>query len=113
MIYAHMDVKDDVKVGIKSIVVRHGHQTKSILTGLAAVQVGLLVAAGMAISASPIYYIGTCGSAIASLGAMIWKVDLNSVNDCWWWFRNGCWITGGGISLGMFVEYLVQLLGVF
>lgn len=111
MIYAHMDVKDDLKAGIKSIAVRHGHQTKSILTSLAVVQVGLLAAAGMAIGASPIYYIGTCGSAAMSLGAMIWKVNLNKVADCWWWFRNGCWITGGGISVGMLGEYLVQFLG--
>jgi 4-hydroxybenzoate polyprenyltransferase len=111
MIYAHMDVKDDAKAGIKSIALRHGHQTKSILTSLAAAQVGLLAAAGIAIGASPIYYLGTCGCAIASLGAMIWKVNLNSVADCWWWFRNGCWITGGGISLGMFAEYIVQYFG--
>jgi 4-hydroxybenzoate polyprenyltransferase len=110
MIYAHMDVKDDAKAGIKSMVVRHGHQTKTVLTGLAAMQVGLLAGAGMWIGASPIYFIGTCGSAIASLGTMIWKVNLNSVTDCWWWFRNGCWFTGGGISLGLFGEYLVQYL---
>lgn len=111
MIYAHMDIKDDAKAGIKSITLRHGHQTKSVLTGLAAVQVGLLAAAGVAIGASPVYYIGTCGSAIASLGTMIWKVNLSSVKDCWWWFRNGCWFTGGGISIGLVVEYIAQLWG--
>jgi 4-hydroxybenzoate polyprenyltransferase len=111
MIYAHMDVKDDAKAGIKSMVVRHGHHTKSVLTGLAAAQICLLAAAGTAIGASPIYFIGTCGSAIAALGTMIWKVNLSSVADCWWWFRNGCWFTGGAISLGLLGEYLVQIFG--
>jgi 4-hydroxybenzoate polyprenyltransferase len=111
MIYAHMDVKDDVKAGIKSIVVRHGHQTKSVLTGLAAVQVGLLAAAGVAVGATPVYFVGTCAGAIVSLGSMIYRVKLDSVADCWWWFKNGSWITGGTISFGMFAEYLVQYMG--
>jgi 4-hydroxybenzoate polyprenyltransferase len=110
MIYAHMDIKDDPKAGIKSIAVRHEKDTKAFLTGFAVVQVGLLAAAGAAIGASPVFFIGSCGSAIATLGTMIWKVNLRSVADCWWWFRNGCWLTGGGISLGLFGEYLVQYL---
>ena len=44
MIYAHMDIRDDVKAGIKSIVLRHEANTKNIMTGLAAVQVALLAA---------------------------------------------------------------------
>jgi 4-hydroxybenzoate polyprenyltransferase len=111
MIYAHMDVKDDSKAGIKSMVVRHGDKTKSILSGLAAVQVGLLAAAGVAAGASPVFFVGSCGSAIASLATMIYKVDLKSVPSCWWWFQHGCWITGGGISAGLFAEYLAQYLG--
>jgi 4-hydroxybenzoate polyprenyltransferase len=111
MIYAHMDVKDDAKAGIKSMVVRHGHQTKTFLTGLGAVQVGFLAAAGMAVGATPVYFIGTCASAVASLGTMIYRVNLNSIDDCWWWFKNGCWITGGSISFGMFAEYLTQYMG--
>jgi len=81
-----------------------------VLTGLGALQVGLLTAAGAAISASPVFYLGACGSAMVSLAAMIWKVDLSNVANCWWWFRYGCWFTGGGISLGLFAEYLTQYL---
>ena len=111
MIYAHMDLRDDAKAGIKSIAVRHGDKTKSVLSGLAAVQVGLLAAAGAAAGASPVFFLGSCGSAIASLATMIYKVDLKSVPSCWWWFQHGCWITGGGISAGLFAEYLAQYLG--
>ncbi|CAI7626538.1 unnamed protein product [Penicillium manginii] len=101
MIYAHMDIKDDMKAGIKSIALRHDKDTKAILTGLATVQVGLLGAAGVAAGCGPVFFIGSCGSAILSLGLMIWKVQLKNVRNCWWWFVNGCLITGGGISLGL------------
>jgi len=113
MIYAHMDIKDDVKAGIKSIALRHDKDTKAVLSGLAVTQIGLLSAAGLAVGAGPIYFTGVCGSAAATLGTMIWKVNLKSVADCWWWFRYGCWFTGGGIVLGMAGEYSAQLFGLY
>ncbi|KAG9257649.1 putative para-hydroxybenzoate-polyprenyltransferase Coq2 [Emericellopsis atlantica] len=106
MIYAHMDIKDDAKVGIKSIALKHDADTKKVLTGLATVQVGLLAAAGFASGAGPLFYVGSCGGAIATLGIMIKRVNLKSVKDCWWWFVNGCWITGGTIGLGMGADYV-------
>ena len=108
MIYAHMDIKDDAKAGIKSIALRHDKQTKHILSGLAVTQVGLLAAAGIAIGAGPVFFVGSCGGAAITLAVMIKKVNLKSVKDCWWWFVNGCWITGGVISAGLGGEYLVQ-----
>lgn len=108
MIYAHMDIKDDAKVGIKSIALRHDKETKTVLSGLAVVQVILLAVAGAMAGASPVYFMGTCGSAAASLGLMIWKVKLKDVSSCWWWFRNGALFTGGGIASGMFAEYLLN-----
>ncbi|KAK6368654.1 Para-hydroxybenzoate--polyprenyltransferase, mitochondrial precursor (PHB:polyprenyltransferase) [Lithohypha guttulata] len=38
MIYAHMDIKDDVKAGIKSIALAHEHNTKAVLSGLTFMQ---------------------------------------------------------------------------
>lgn len=111
MIYAHMDIRDDVKAGIKSIALAHEHNTKAVLSGLAVVQTGLLAAAGMAIGAGPVYFVGTCGSALLTTGVMITRVNLKSVSDCWWWFKNGCWFTGGGIALGLAGEYLAKYLG--
>ena len=106
MIYAHMDIKDDAKVGIKSIALRHAERTKAVLLGLALVQVGLLSVSGLAIGAGPLFFVGSCGSAAATLGLMIWKVNLNDVGSCWWWFKKGAWFTGGGITLGLFGDYL-------
>ncbi|TVY15218.1 Mitochondrial 4-hydroxybenzoate polyprenyltransferase [Lachnellula arida] len=108
MIYAHMDIKDDAKAGIKSIALRHDKQTKQILSGLAVTQIGLLAAAGAAAGAGPVFFVGSCGGAALTLAIMIKKVNLKSVKDCWWWFVNGCWITGGVISTGLGAEYLVQ-----
>ena len=110
MIYAHMDIKDDAKVGIKSIALKHEKETKAILTGLAVAQVGLLAGSGLAVGLGTNFFALSCCSAAATLGTMIWKVNLKSVSSCWWWFRYGAWFTGGGISFGLFVEYLETLL---
>jgi 4-hydroxybenzoate polyprenyltransferase len=108
MIYAHMDIKDDAQAGIKSIALRHDKQTKQVLSGLAVTQISLLAAAGVAAGAGPVFFVGSCGGAALTLAVMIKKVNLKSVKDCWWWFVNGCWITGGVISAGLGAEYLVQ-----
>ncbi|TQB67749.1 Para-hydroxybenzoate--polyprenyltransferase, mitochondrial precursor (PHB:polyprenyltransferase) [Monascus purpureus] len=112
-IYAHMDIKDDVAAGIKSIALRYRHNTKALLSVLAVTQVSLLAAAGTAAGAGPIFLVGGCGSAALSLAIMIWRVQLKSVRNCWWWFKNGCLLTGGGITLGLFAEYLAQYLGLY
>jgi 4-hydroxybenzoate polyprenyltransferase len=110
MIYAHMDVRDDAAAGVKSMSLKHAPHTKAILSGLAVAQVSLLAGAGIAAGSGPAFFVAGCGSAAASLAAMIWKVDLHSVDDCWWWFRYGCWFTGGGISLGLAADYILRLM---
>ena len=109
MIYAHMDIKDDVKVGIKSIALRHEKETKGVLSVLALLQLGFLAASGSALEAGPIFYLGSCGSAAVTLGLMIWKVRLKEVSSCWWWFKNGALLTGGGIATGLFADYWVKI----
>lgn len=110
MIYAHMDIKDDAKAGIKSIALKHDAETKKVLTGLAFTQIGFLTAAGIFSGAGPIFYVGSCLGGIATLGIMIKKVNLKSVKDCWWWFMNGCWITGGLVSAGLGLDYIVRYI---
>lgn len=108
MIYAHMDIKDDAKAGIKSIALKHDAQTKQVLTGLAVTQIGLLTAAGVAAGAGPAFFIGSCGGAAVTLAVMIKSVNLKNVKDCWWWFVNGCLLTGGVISAGLGADYLIR-----
>ena len=108
MIYAHMDIKDDAGAGIKSIALAHAKDTKAILTGLGALQVALLAGAGAAVGAGPAFYVLGCGGAVVTLGTMIRRVRLESVESCWWWFKNGAWFTGGGISFGLLVDYMLK-----
>ena len=112
MIYAYQDIKDDAKAGIKSIALAQEANAKAFLSAVSGVQVALLTGAGLAIGAGPAYFIGSCGGAAATLGYMIWKVNLQSVNDCWAWFKKGAWFTGGAISFGLSVEYLLHYLGI-
>ena len=112
-IYAHMDVKDDQKAGIKSIAVKHERNTKWVMAGLAGLQTILLAAAGSAAGVGPIFYFCSCGSALATLGSMTYRVNLQSESNCWWWFRYGCLLTGGGISVGLLGEYLARISGSF
>jgi 4-hydroxybenzoate polyprenyltransferase len=113
MIYAYQDIRDDAKIGIKSIAQAQEANAKLFLSAVSALQVGLLAAAGMAIGAGPVFYAGTCGGAAATLGYMIWKVDLGNVKDCWAWFNIGAWFTGGAIALGLAGEYAMQYLGLY
>jgi 4-hydroxybenzoate polyprenyltransferase len=111
MIYAHMDIKDDAKAGIKSIALKHEKETKIVLSGLAVVQLGLLSATGVVAGLGPVFFVGSVGGAALTLGTMIRRVKLKEVENCWWWFVNGAWFTGGVISLGLAGEYVAHLLG--
>jgi 4-hydroxybenzoate polyprenyltransferase len=114
MIYAYQDIKDDVKVGIKSIARAQEKNAKFFLTAVSAAQVALLAGAGLSIGAGPIYFIGTCGGAAATAAYMIWKVNLKDVKDCGYWFFKGAWrYTGGAITLGLVGEYLAHYLGFY
>ncbi|KAF7513353.1 hypothetical protein GJ744_009774 [Endocarpon pusillum] len=108
MIYAYMDIKDDANAGIKSIALAHEHNTKAVLTGLSIVQIGLLATAGYFSGAGPVFFVGSCGGAGATLATMIYRVRLKEVGSCWWWFKNGCWLTGGSVAAGLLGDYLVR-----
>ena len=110
-IYAFQDLKDDIKVGVKSlpvaIVISQG-RVKWIFAGLAAVQVSLLAATGVLAGAGPIYGIGTVAGTAVSLGMMIWKVQLGVPQNCWWWFKWGAWFTGTTIASGIIGEWFYR-----
>ena len=113
MIYAYQDIADDARAGIKSIALAQEANAKRFLTLVAGAQVALLAGAGLAVGAGPVFFVGTCGGAAVTLGYMIRRVDLGSVEDCWRWFRKGAWFTGGAISVGLLGEYLGQYFGLY
>ncbi|KAI1110569.1 UbiA prenyltransferase family-domain-containing protein [Nemania sp. NC0429] len=107
-IYAHQDLKDDLKVGVKSIAVLLRDQTKLFLWLVLGCMVGLLSAAGLLEQMGWQYYVIAAGGSALSLGAMIANVELKDSASCWWWFRYGFWLAGSAIAGGLFSEYLLM-----
>ena len=105
-IYAHQDIEDDVKAGVKSMAIKFRNYTKMMLSVVAAVQVAFLVLSGVLCGMNWAYFGGTCGGAAINLACMIWLVDLKKPTNCFWWFRNGCWLVGGSVTAGLFGAYL-------
>ena len=108
-IYAHQDVKDDIKAGIKSLAVLYREQTKTLLWQLLALMSSLLVACGQQSQMGYAYYLIAVGGSITSLGLMIAMVELKNSESCWWWFGNGFWYAGGSITAGLLVEYILSV----
>ncbi|KAF4168772.1 hypothetical protein CNMCM6936_001192 [Aspergillus lentulus] len=107
-IYAHQDARDDAKVGVRSLAVRLGDRTKQALSVLAATQVMLLLAAGVACNFSAIYFAGSCVGTAISLAALLWFVDLRHSASCAWWFCPGSHLVGASIIVGLLGEYCVN-----
>lgn len=105
-IYSFQDLRDDLKAGIWSLAVGHRHHAKQFLGTAAAVMVTFLGLVGWLTEAGPIYFLGACVGTALSLGYMVWSVDLETPQDCWWWFYNGHWYVGASVGGGMLGEYL-------
>jgi len=103
-IYAHQDVVDDAKAGVKSIAVKHQKDTKVLISTLAVMQVSLLLATGILGDLGPLYYSGILGAGL-SLATMIWRVDLKQPSECMWWFKNGAWFVRASITPGLLGQY--------
>lgn len=108
MVYAHMDIKDDVKAGIKSIALAHEHNTMAVLRGLAATQAALL-ATSCYLTGVPWVYLTIEGIVLyLALDTMRSKLDLKSVNSCLWYFKNCATVVGLCVSCCLLFNFLVQ-----
>ncbi len=108
-IYAAQDIKDDLKVGVKSPVVRHQSQTRMLLFGAVLTQILLLICIGVVSHASGIYFLCTCVCASIVLRRETMSVDLTDPENCLWWFKKGCLYTGLVISGGFYWEYTMKI----
>ncbi|KAI1080735.1 UbiA prenyltransferase [Whalleya microplaca] len=106
-IYAHQDVEDDMKVGLKSIAVLFSDWTKPLLWLSLSCMITLLFRCGKLLNMGVQYYLITCGGSLLSLGVMIANVELKDSASCWWWFRYGFWLAGGAIAGGLLSEYML------
>ena len=109
-IYAHQDIRDDVKAGVKSMAVRFADSTKTLTAILATGQLALLIITGWQASLSPVYFVVSCGGALISLTSMIVVVDLGRPASCAWWFECGFWLVGGSIVVGLFGSYVEKVM---
>ncbi|KAF7528052.1 hypothetical protein G7054_g10244 [Neopestalotiopsis clavispora] len=106
MIYAHQDLPDDLKTGIRSMAVTFRGHPKLALLGSAALQLGLLLFSGQLMGFSGIYTALACFGVTAANLWIIWRVDLTDSQMCWWWFQYGSIIIGSILSTAMLLEYL-------
>ena len=108
-VYAHQDVRDDLKAGIKSIAVRLLHRTKALLWVLAVVHVGLLGWIGARMQADMWYYLGAIGGNTLVLVSVISQVNLSDPQDCLSWFQAGSLLIGASIVAGLWGEYIARM----
>ncbi|KAK0517142.1 hypothetical protein JMJ35_000297 [Cladonia borealis] len=107
-IYARQDLKEELKVGIKSLAVLYGDRTKVLLWQLLTLMITLLFTSGWLGAMGVPYFLVTVGGATMSIRLMIVRVDLDDTKSCWWWFSDGFWIVGGPIAGGLLAEYIHQ-----
>lgn len=108
-IYAHQDIKDDKKVGIRSLAVLLSRHTKPVLSILALLQVALFVAVGVESGFSVAYFAGSCTAAAVALFSMLGFVNLDKPASCAWWFGSCSRLVGGSIAVGFLGEYMLRL----
>lgn len=111
MIYAHMDIKDDVKAGIKSIALAHKDNTKTVLKGLSAVQIALLAASGVLAGSDGIaFWLGSVAGSAYMLSRVTRQVNLDSVQSCLYWFKAGALMVGNVIAAGLLGSYVEKYI---
>ncbi len=108
-VYAHQDIRDDIKAGVKSMAIRFGDSSKEPATALTTIQVALLSYTGWLAGLSPVYFILTCCGTAVTLGQMIAEVDLKEPFSCARFFHRGFWYVGGSIIMGFAAEYTARL----
>lgn len=108
-IYAHQDKKFDIKAGIGSTALAWGERTKPILNGLTVAQVATFATAGVLNSMGPFFYLGGIWG-FSRLFQQIRKVDLDDPKSCWAAFTGNIQ-TGQILWLGMFLDYILKVLG--
>ena len=108
-VYAHQDIRDDVKAGVKSMAIRFADSMKELATILATIQVTLLFTTGWQAGLSPLYFVFTCNGTAVALGKIIAEVNLKEPSSCAKFFHRGFWYVGGSIFMGFAAEYTARL----
>ncbi|KAI2605354.1 putative 4-hydroxybenzoate polyprenyl transferase [Hypoxylon fragiforme] len=110
-IYAHQDVVDDLRAGVKSMALRFRESTKALAGVLSAVQVLLLALCGYWAGLGPVYFVGTVGGVAVAMAYYLYDVDLKNPESCGMWFHRQFWIVGAAFMAGFAGEYALRLAG--
>ncbi len=108
-IYAHQDIADDEKAGVKGLALRLRDSTKLVASILSVAQVSLLALCGHWSGFGAIYFVGTVGGVAAAMAYYIYDVDLKRPESCGAWFHRQFWIVGAGFMAGLTGEYVMRL----
>lgn len=111
-IYAHQDIEDDEKAGVKGMALRFKDKTKLLTSTLAIGQVVLLSICGILAGFGMEYHIGTVGGVALTMAYFIYDVDLKSPASCGKWFHDQFWYVGAGFLLGLCSQYTTRLSSV-
>lgn len=109
-VYAHLDLKHDLDLGIGSTAVAFRDSTKAFLWLCLGIMASLLVASGMIGRLGYAYFCLSSFGAIWSLSMMISQVDLRHPASCVWCFSNGFKYAGTAIASGLVVEYAMAIV---
>ena len=104
-VYAFQDIRDDTKVGIRSMAIRYQKCIRPLLATLAILQVSLLIATGYVLSANLFYYLLAPALNAALVIWMVRSVDFTNPADCGWWFANTPLLAGPATIAGLAVNY--------
>lgn len=105
-IYAHMDVPDDLRLGLKSTAVLFNNHLKSFIWSLLIAMVALLHCCGVLSGMGLPYFVIAEGGCLVSLGLLIHRLELDSTASCSRSFTKGSWLSSLLIGLGLLAEYL-------
>lgn len=104
-VYAHQDLKDDLKAGVKSVAVAWQGQAKTVLGFLAMIEVGLLELAGVRAGWGFSYTIVAVMGTALVLGTMLRRVNLETPSSCSWWFTHLIYYNGASLIAGLGLQY--------
>ncbi|KAI1202311.1 UbiA-domain-containing protein [Nemania serpens] len=107
-IYAHQDIADDAKAGVKGMALKFKHSTKLLAGVLGVGQVGLLALCGLWAGFGTLYFLVTVGGVGLALTYYICDVDLASPESCGTWFHDQFWVVGTPFIAGLICEYLTK-----
>ncbi|OTB02097.1 hypothetical protein M426DRAFT_13801 [Hypoxylon sp. CI-4A] len=108
-VYAHQDIEDDEKAGVKSMALRFRNNTKLLASLLTTGQVGLLVLCGLWAGFGALYFVGTVGGVAVAMFYYIYKVDPKRPESCGAWFYYQFWLVGTGFMTGLTGKYVMRV----